>query len=329
MKNYNIYSNIKEINNLIENSILALNEKGYIMLEHKNINYGSRYKFQKDTLILSFTIYYSDKKGISIVKDQNVCQTDFEELIDNLDIYKQEKKEILNYKTDYNKCIGTDEAGKGDYFGPLVVAGFCLEKSDVSLLNTIGVKDSKNISDKKIEKIYQQLRDKLPQNISYKVLMPFEYNKKIFNYRKKDQNLNDLLGYLHSEVILNLYRQHKNVDKIITDQFTHQDKVYKHIKDDIEATFIQEIKAENNLAVAAASIVARAVFLKKLLAIANEYETIFPKGASNLVTDSAIEFCKIHGVEKLPYVAKIHFKTTDNIKSTLNNNNDINIKNEL
>ena len=125
LQNNTVYSDIESINTLIKSSIDELIAHDYKLKEIRNINYGTRYKFTKDNLIYSFTVYYSSKKGISIVKDQNINQSDFDKFLSILNLDKDTKEEDENY----NKWIGTDEAGKGDYFGPLVVAGFVIDRS--------------------------------------------------------------------------------------------------------------------------------------------------------------------------------------------------------
>lgn len=308
-----VYSDIDDIDVLMRSSIDRLALNYYELKEIKNINYGTRYKFKKDDLVISFTIYYSDKKGISIVKDQNINQSDFDDLISFLCLCDNEKK----IENRFSKWIGTDEAGKGDYFGPLVVAGFLVKKSEIEYFKSLGIKDSKRLSDKDIDDLFVLLSDNFSDRICFKILLPYEYNKTINDFKRKGQTLNDLLGTLHSQVIIKLYNRFKGIDGIITDQFTHQDKVYKLIKDDVKARYIQRTRAESDIAVAAASVIARAVFLRELDTIGKEFNTVFPKGASDRVVHWALEFFNNYGENNLSKVAKIHFKTTGTIKNLL------------
>ncbi|MCK9216382.1 MAG: ribonuclease HIII [Firmicutes bacterium] len=308
-----VYSDIDNIDALMRSSIdrLALNH--YELKEIKNINYGTRYKFKKDDLLISFTIYYSSKKGISIVKDQNVNQPNFDDLISFLCLSNNEKK----LENRFNKWIGTDEAGKGDYFGPLVVAGFLIKKAEIEYFKSLGIKDSKRLSDKDVDELFILLNENFSERICFKTLLPYEYNKTIYDFKRKGQTLNDLLGILHSQVIIELYNKFEGIDGIITDQFTHQDKVFKLIKNDVRASYVQRIGAESDIAVAAASVIARAVFLRELDAIGKEFNIVFPKGASDRVVNWALEFYKNYGENNLSKVAKIHFKTTNTIKNLL------------
>ncbi len=313
IKDETIYSDISYINNLIKNNIKSIESEGYGLIDFKNINYGTRYKFIKGDDICSFTIYYSDKKGITFVKDKSIEEKNFQSLIRLLK-YNNEKVEK---RVSFSKWIGTDEAGKGDYFGPLVVSGFFVENTEIDYLLELGVKDSKKLTDKKIEEIYETLVEKYGGNISVRLMMPSEYNKAISDYKNKKLTLNDLLGKLHSEVIIELYNKHNGVEGIITDQFTHQDKVHYLIKDSVNAVYIQRTKAEDDIAVAAASIISRALFLRSIEEIKEKYKFNFIKGASAQVVTTAIEFCNIYGKEGLKNVAKTHFKTTNEILSML------------
>ena len=192
-----------------------------------------------------------------------------------------------------------------------------MDKNIKGFIKSLGVKDSKVMSDFDVEKVLKYLESNYMDNFSIKVLMPLEYNKKITSLKKDGRTLNDLLGICHSQVIFELYHKHSGVEGIIVDQFTHQDKVHNLIKDRVKAQFIQRTKAESDIAVAAASVIARAVFLRQLKIMGEKYGTAFPKGASNQVISWASDFCKNHGESSLADVAKIHFKTTNNILNML------------
>ena len=315
------YSNIKEIDIFIRDNIDDLYTKGYKIIERKDINYGTRFKFQRDDYGFYATIYYSKKKGISIVKDQNVNLPEYERFIDILqtenkvgdDDFKGHKVEDVGF----NKWIGTDEAGKGDYFGPLVVVGFFVDKEVKNLLGSLGIKDSKVMTDDKVEEVLQYLESNHSDYFSVKTLMPSDYNESISNLRSRGRTFNDLLGICHAQVINQLYSKYPSTEGIIVDQFTHQDKVHHLIKDRVKAKYIQRTKAERDIGVAAASVVARGVFLRGLKLLGKKYGTVFPKGASSQVIEWALEFCKDYGEDKLRDVAKLHFKTTNNILNML------------
>lgn len=203
--------------------------------------------------------------------------------------------------------IGTDESGKGDYFGPLVVAGIYLPQEQETVLRELGVRDSKKFSDNKVREIAEILKKGYRHSVV--VIGPERYN----SLYEKLRNLNRLLAWAHARVIENIL-QEIDCRQAITDQFG--DKLYvinALMKLGKEIELIQRPKAEEDMAVAAASILARAEFLKRLYFLSQEIGIDLPKGASPLTEEAGAKLIRKHGVEILNKVAKIHFKTTKKI----------------
>jgi ribonuclease HIII len=154
--------------------------------------------------------------------------------------------------------IGTDESGKGDYFGPLVVAGLFLPAGQQDVLTEMGVRDSKKISDNRIREIAELLKKGYKHSIV--AIGPEKYNELYVKMR----NLNRILAWAHSRAIENILEEVRCATAI-TDQFG--DKLFitnALMKKGKTIELIQRPKAEEDLAVAAASILARAEFLKRL-----------------------------------------------------------------
>ncbi|MDI6697818.1 MAG: ribonuclease HIII [Candidatus Saccharicenans sp.] len=203
--------------------------------------------------------------------------------------------------------IGTDESGKGDFFGPLVVAGFFLPEGQEEVLRELGVRDSKKLSDGRVLEIARSLRQGYKSSVV--AIGPERYNALYRNLR----NLNRLLAWGHARVIENLLAE-VNCALAITDQFGDQRFVREALlKKGKNINLIQKTKAEDDLAVAAASILARAHFLYKLKDLSEEFGLELPKGASPLVEEAGLKLVKKYGPEILEKVAKIHFKTTEKI----------------
>lgn len=203
--------------------------------------------------------------------------------------------------------IGTDESGKGDFFGPLVVAGFFLPEGQEGVLRELGVRDSKKLSDGRVLEIARSLRQGYKSSVV--AIGPERYNALYRNLR----NLNRLLAWGHARVIENLLAE-VNCALAITDQFGDQRFVREALlKKGKNINLIQKTKAEDDLAVAAASILARAHFLYKLKDLSEEFGLELPKGASSLVEEAGLKLVKKHGPEILEKVAKTHFKTTEKI----------------
>lgn len=203
--------------------------------------------------------------------------------------------------------IGTDESGKGDYFGPLVVAGFFLPDGQEEVLRELGVKDSKRMSDRRV----QELAEVLKRGYKHSVVAigPERYNALYERLR----NLNRLLAWGHARAIENILEEVACV-KAVTDQFG--DKAYvlnALMKNGRSVELEQKPRAEQDPAVAAASILARAEFLRRLFFLSEEVGESLPKGASPLVEEAGIRLVKRHGEGILDKVAKKHFKTTPRI----------------
>ncbi|MEN3037684.1 MAG: ribonuclease HIII [Candidatus Kryptonium sp.] len=208
--------------------------------------------------------------------------------------------------------IGVDESGKGDFFGPLVIAGVVSNETINEKLLNAGVKDSKKLSDKKIFEIFERIKE-ICQFYEVVVIKPKRYNE-----LTKKLNLNKLLAWGHARVIENLLekaeQENFEINKIISDQFGDASYLLNALmKRGKKINLIQMHKAEIDPAVASASIIARAVFLNQLVEMSRKYEIPFPKGVSAKVVDVAKEIVKRFGKDELLNVAKIHFKTTSQV----------------
>ncbi|MDP3025217.1 MAG: ribonuclease HIII [candidate division Zixibacteria bacterium] len=200
--------------------------------------------------------------------------------------------------------IGTDESGKGDYFGPLVVAGVYLEDNLIPQLRQLNVRDSKKISDGVIKDLDFRLRSICRYSVV--VIGPEKYN--LLYSRMK--NLNRILAWGHARVIENILLQ-VDASRALSDQFG--DELY--IKNALmklgkKIRLEQRPGAESDLAVAAASILARAEFLNRLEGLSRECGMVLPKGASPQTEEAARKLVEKLGKENLEKYVKMHFKNT-------------------
>ena len=200
--------------------------------------------------------------------------------------------------------IGTDESGKGDYFGPLVVAGVYLEDNLIPQLRQLNVRDSKKISDGVIKDLDFRLRSICRYSVV--VIGPEKYN--LLYSRMK--NLNRILAWGHARVIENILLQ-VDASRALSDQFG--DEMY--IKNALmklgkKIRLEQRPGAESDLAVAAASILARAEFLNRLESLSRECGIVLPKGASPQTEEAARKLVEKLGKENLEKYVKMHFKNT-------------------
>lgn len=208
---------------------------------------------------------------------------------------------------DGQSIIGIDEAGKGDYFGPLVIGAVFVDEETIKTLSSLGIRDSKAITDSKIKELYKEIESKC--KIVHVKINPEKYNE-LYN---QIRNLNQLLAWGHARALENILSIVK-CNYALSDQFGDENliksRLMQHGK---RITLIQKPRAETNIAVAAASIVARYIFLEELSKLSRIYKINIPKGASDSVEKIAKQFVKKHGKESLGKVAKLHFKITKRI----------------
>lgn len=205
--------------------------------------------------------------------------------------------------------IGIDESGKGDYFGPLVVAGVFLRENQVRELLDLGVRDSKRLSDRKGIQLARALSSRVL--FSTVVIGPRRYNE----LYEKIRNLNRLLAWGHARVLENLLER-TDCPRAISDQFGNEHFILNSLMEKgRQIKLEQRPRAESDPAVAAASILARAEFLKRLEELSRKTGMTLPKGASEQVQVTAREVVRRKGQEALRDLVKWHFKTTRQVLS--------------
>ncbi len=208
--------------------------------------------------------------------------------------------------------IGVDESGKGDFFGPLCIAGVYINETMVQSFKDLGVRDSKNISsDKKIAELADKIRDTRGCVVSTVIIGNEAYNRLYM----KMKSVNTMLAWGHARVIENLLTQkHQMVPppvKAISDQFAASKSVIEKALMNLGKGFqlVQRHKAEEDLSVAAASILARDEFVRGLKKLEKQFEVELPKGASAKVDEVAKKFFQERGVDNLAKISKMHFRT--------------------
>lgn len=203
--------------------------------------------------------------------------------------------------------IGVDESGKGDLFGPLVVAGVHLAEGAARRLMDEGVMDSKKISgDARISTLARVIREMPGVTMEVISIGPEKYNQLYGKFR----NLNRLLAWGHATVLENLLTRIPECTLAVSDQFANPAVLKKALKEKGKAIhLVQRTKAESDPAVAAASIIARDRFVKWLEETGRRAGIELPKGVSPAVKAAARRLVKERGEEALPLVAKMHFKT--------------------
>lgn len=283
--------------------------------------------FQADEADTVVTLYESGKvvfQGISADIDAAMWKQMEQKLnpgkkIEEKNSNDKKKKDKLEHKIDpkiyYANTIGSDEVGTGDYFGPIVVTAAYVRKEDIPFLEELGVKDSKKMTDEQILKVVPQLIKKVPyQSI---ILNNKEYNEKY----SENINMNKIKAILHNKVLYQLITEEKpKIDYIIVDEFAREKRYYEYLNGvpNIQRGITFMTKAEDkNLAVAAASIISRYIFLKEFDKLSDSIHIPLPKGAGRDVDKIGEEIVEQYGEEKLKEIAKTNFKNTDRILHTM------------
>ena len=211
--------------------------------------------------------------------------------------------------------IGTDESGKGDYFGPLVVAGVLVTDQTAAILIELGVMDSKKLTEAKIGALYTQIVQVVGETaISVIALEPSRYNTLYQDFKRSGKNLNHLLAWGHATVIENLLTLHPDCQQAIADQFGDERYILSQLQDKGQGIKLHQThRAEANVGVAAASIVARYEFTQRIKVLSGRFGINLPLGAGPTVKVAARQVISQHNRAALSDVAKLHFKTTDEL----------------
>lgn len=206
--------------------------------------------------------------------------------------------------------IGTDEAGKGDYFGPLVVAGVYVTDATATRLRALGVRDSKLLSDDTIRGLAEEIKT-LCRGYGHVICYrPERYNQLYHSYL----NLNIMLAEAHAQVIADI--QHEvSCDLAVVDQFSEQPLVLDALrKIGCQIKLGQRTHAESDIAVAAASIIARAEFVRQVEELSRSLHIRLPLGASHAqIVPMGREIVTRYGRDALGKAAKLHFRLTQEV----------------
>lgn len=282
--------------------------------EEKKIAYGIQFRINENII----RIYSSKKKGITL----DTSQSKDEQLNITLNnIYEQFKGNNIsspnfnaeNIKTPYPilppPLTGSDEVGKGDFYAPIIVGSIYLNENQYNILKELGVKDSKDLSDIQITKLAKEIKQ-VTSNYSILRIKQNKYNE----LYSKIGNINAILAWAHVTNIKNVYKKH-SFEKLLVDKFGREEQIKSGLKELNLKEMIFKPKAEQNIAVAAASILARDALIKSTENMNKHYNFEFPLGANKIVIQKGKEFVNKYGSDELKNVCKLHFKTTNDILS--------------
>jgi ribonuclease HIII len=213
--------------------------------------------------------------------------------------------------------IGTDEAGKGDFFGPLVTAAVFIDERTAKILRTLNVRDSKTVSDRELTGLATSIRQVIEDGKrAVIVLAPKRYNELYQQMRSEGKNLNTLLAWTHTRAIEDLIKSGLRPNFILSDQFGDKRYIESRLLMDTRLSGIpvlQMHRAEADVGVAAASILARDAFLGWLEQAGRRLGVTLPKGASPKVIETARSLVSRSGADGLKEYAKVSFKTMEKV----------------
>ncbi|HDE6779934.1 TPA: ribonuclease HIII [Staphylococcus aureus] len=290
-----------------------------ISFDTENLPQGmkARAKYQNTTV----NIYQSGK----VMFQGNHAEAVSEELLpqhSQLNTNKTKKKNMANsfleqtLMYDQFNCIGSDEAGSGDYFGPLTVCAAFVTKEHVPILKTLGVDDSKKLTDTKIVELAEQLVTFIPHSLLTL------HNEKYNIQQAKGWTQVKMKAALHNEAIKNVLEKidSSQLDYIVIDQFAKRE-VYSHYAlSDIplpKKTKFETKGESKSLAIAVASIISRYAFVTYMYQISKNINMTIPKGAGAKVDVIAAKIIKKYGLSRLDTISKKHFKNREKAQKIL------------
>ncbi len=272
-------------------------------ISEKPFNYESEVRSGKEKLKLQV---YFGKKGVKTILQGGKDTQLYKDLADLL-LDEVEFGFPGDIESEPNEYIGTDESGKGDLFGPLVTAAVLVNEETKNKLRKLGVKDSKELTDKQINELAPKIEAIVKPNLEIVKINPEKYNELYTKFR----NLNKLLMWSHSRAIENLLKKVECKD-VITDKFSNESYKFSDAGILKKVNFQQITKAEKYTGVAAASILARNRF-NLWFTSKDISELKIPKGASKLADAKVAEIAALLGRDELNRYCKMHFKNLKKI----------------
>jgi ribonuclease HIII len=307
-----IYSDIPEIEYRLLTILPKVLTSGYPLEDHRPIPYGVRLLFRSDTGTIGVNVYYSKKKGHSTVFDAGLPQKTVKALRELFDPHSAAASiSPIEKERAYATWIGCDESGKGAFTGPLVAAAYFCDRDHAEILAGLGVLDSKRLDSRSVRRLATSLR-KYASRISVLELKPETYNRLYADFRAQNRSLNDLLAWAHGKAVEKLLL--KKPGAVIVDQFANAGLIRSRMPANVPDMIIRP-KAENNIAVAAASIVAAGRYLEALDNLSETCGVTIRPGAGADADRSVQEAMAVHGPDILPRLVKTHFKNMHKINT--------------
>ena len=285
-------------------------------VEQKEINYGQQLKVKQAPSSVTLSLY-NGKKGLKTVwggKETpllHACKAALDEAPEQAESLPENPFHqgcLLQEKPGFDGLwCGSDESGKGDYFGPLAVAAVCVDEATAAKFAAWGVGDSKALTDDKIHQLAAKIRETARAHTTL-VLKPQFYNQRYQQLKDRKMNLNHLLASGHIHALGKVLQQVPECHYALVDQFTKHNQITSTLEQAFPGLHVyQQPRAEADMAVAAASILARDAFVGVMAELAEKAGFDLPKGGGAQATAAARRIVKEQGKEALAQFVKLHF----------------------
>lgn len=304
---------------LVRRALEELEGEGIESVSRRDLANGVRCRFRAGEAVCGINFYYSDRRGFSAVPsggDPELAERIRGILTGGASLFPADPEEPAGPSgASTGIWLGSDEAGKGDYMGPLVAAAVRVDRDSAREFRRIGVRDSKLIGGGPLCRLASAIRGMAPDGTSTVVMMPEEYNSSLNALRSEGRNSLDLLALCHARAIGRLFGSGPPPDRVVIDRFCSEKRIAGLLPSGDYALEIRE-RAESDPAVAAASILARDAYMNGLAGISREYGIEAVPGSGSTTDAVARRFVEEYGPEVLGRVAKLHFKNTGRITRT-------------
>lgn len=290
----------RELDRRVDEAVGILEKSGITAANRRVLSNAIQITFNDKSRICGINFYYSKKNGFSVVTGGGDSQ------------FSQEIKGILlsdDTEMPDGTWAGSDEAGKGDYMGPLTVAAVYVNRQRAEKYRSIGITDSKVLSNDRVKEYARTIRDTSDGYFSIVSVSPFAYNTRFNELSKKGKNSLDLLAECHAEAIRELLKMNPMPQRVIIDRFCNEKRI-SHLLPEGDYRLELRIRGESDPAVAAASILARDEYLNGLDRISRKFGIKATSGSGRETDKVARMFVNEFGADILDEVAKVHFRNT-------------------
>jgi ribonuclease HIII len=303
---YNTSSEVNKVNFVLEVQPADAKRVERFYHDYQAPSPNEHVRFFAKTDLVTVTLFHSGKlmfQGEDAEAEYNM----WESMVSGSVAPKRTRPSYQDY---YYPSIGSDEVGKGDVFGPVVICSAFLGADVIASIEALGIRDSKTLSDDVIRRLGPTLVELVPHSVL--TLHNEKYNELV----RQGYNLNKMLAHLHNRAITNVYRKIQGEPEVFLDQFVDERNYFRYLADADKVyrkiTFLP--KAESRYAsVAIASILARYAFLRHMDALSHDSGYDLKKGAGAQVDEVVRRIVQEKGAGFLSSYAKMNFKNVTRI----------------